>query len=224
MEEMYVPRQHQWSVTTKKCKCHYLERSADDRDSPIEFDEKTNEYHFTYFTSLDGRLGAPPRSAPADSQRPKPNSFLVIRHCPWCGGVAPESKRGSLFRHVPNSEERRLRTLIAGAKSLDEVIERLGPPEFDDPAGVGSSEPERDGRPMSVQSFRSLTYLNLSEDADVRITDFHNGRLHLSATGKSVNSPRNQQTATSRPERKQQKITKKNSARRPKRHSSPPAL
>jgi hypothetical protein len=92
------------SVTNKPCTCDLLQRVANDPFYPIVFDTDTNEYHFTW---NDGAL-------------------LVIGHCPFCGGAAPESKRALLFAQIPGPEESRLAKLLKGVTSMDDAINRFG--------------------------------------------------------------------------------------------------
>ncbi|MCX7424952.1 MAG: hypothetical protein NTW96_04905 [Planctomycetia bacterium] len=103
------------SVTDVPCTCGYLERAADDPANPIAFDERTFEYQFTYQESdHEGR------------------SMLVIYHCPFCGGAAPESQRHRLFAAIPTTEEERLAQLLAPIETMQQAIDVLGPPQMDD--------------------------------------------------------------------------------------------
>lgn len=79
--------------------------------SPIVFDEQMNEFHITHATTDDGREG-----------------HTLIRHCPWCGGAAPESKRHTYFAQITNEESRRLHVLTANVRTVEEVLAKFGPP------------------------------------------------------------------------------------------------
>ena len=67
------------SVTEIPCACGTLQRLAEDSEVPVEFDQRLNEFHFTF----RGGDGSP--------------AFLMIYHCPFCGGALPESKHDSLY-------------------------------------------------------------------------------------------------------------------------------
>ena len=69
------------SVTEQPCACGYLQREADDVASPIVFDATMNEYHFEY--------PSPCANGACDAAKAR----MVIYHCPFCGGLAPPSKR-----------------------------------------------------------------------------------------------------------------------------------
>ena len=44
-------------------------------------------------------------------------TFVVLYHCSFCGGAAPESKRGDLFSKISDQEAARLRSLTEKVKS-----------------------------------------------------------------------------------------------------------
>jgi hypothetical protein len=155
------------SVTAKPCTCKYLEHSADDPTLPITFDEETGEYQYQCCDSGSHGL-----------------SMLVIRHCPWCGGAAPKSKRSLLFHVIPPEEAQRLAKLIGRVSTLRAAIRKLGPPDEDDPDGLSENMPETDGRPPSVQWFRTLRYTRLSEVADVWFDERGDGHARWQLLGK----------------------------------------
>src|SRR5262245_1615682 len=107
------------SVTDVPCTCQYLDKAANDPDNPITFDEDTNEYHFNYRTSEQGVECSCP-------------AMLVVYHCPFCGGVAPKTKRGLLFAKIPKEEETRLKCLLAPIQTISDAIENFGTPDFED--------------------------------------------------------------------------------------------
>src|ERR1700681_961480 len=96
------------SVTKTVCTCMYLGQAADDPRSPIVFDADTGEYQFTY--------QEPECTGP---------SSLVIYHCPFCGGAAPESKRHLRFAVIPAAEEQRLIALLAPVRSGHDALKIL---------------------------------------------------------------------------------------------------
>jgi hypothetical protein len=155
-------------LRSSPCTCRFLQREADEPRSPIVFDETLNEYHLTH--SNDG-----------------PRGYSMIYHCPFCGGAAPSSKRGSLFADITDEESRRLRALGDELRSVDEVIARLGPPTQDQAGGLTTHSPESDERPAELHSYRVLVYSDLSETADVRFTDFGPARgVRMSLQSKYV--------------------------------------
>ena len=118
------------SVADVQCACDYLQRSADDPNNPIVFDADTGEYHFTY--------------REPDCHGP---STLVIYHCPFCGGAAPESKRQLLFAVIPAEEDQRLAELLGPVRTIRGALKRLGKPQRDDRFGRRVVRAERWARP-----------------------------------------------------------------------------
>lgn len=155
------------SVTDQPCMCKYLQTAAEDADNPIVFDEKTSEYQFTYHEAgLDGP------------------SMLVIYHCPFCGGAAPESKRSLLFATISRSEEKRLAELLAPLKTIDEAVALFGKPDYDGHSRV--RDPGSDERAPSVECHREIRYENLSDVASVCITERPDGKLSCCLLGKPL--------------------------------------
>jgi hypothetical protein len=155
------------SVTDARCRCGYLRRSADDPESPIVFDRRTNEFHFRY------------REAGAEG-----DSVLVIYHCPFCGGAAPRSKRETLFHVIPRDEEDRLAGLMEGITTMRGALRRLGIPAWDNRQGTGRRMPEGRGRAPTAEWHRTLCYQNLSEVADVYVVERSDGRAYWRLQGK----------------------------------------
>ncbi|MFO0648775.1 MAG: hypothetical protein U0326_21215 [Polyangiales bacterium] len=165
------------SVTEQSCACHYLERAADDPQSPIVFDPKLNEYNFVYpDPSSDGTCEVG-------------NASLRIYHCPFCGGAAPESKRHLLFAVISPEERQRLDRLLAGIKSVEDAFRVLGVPDRDDPHGVTVEQPELEGIAPIRQSYRSLTYSRLSSTVEVILTDYRADGVHVALQGKYIGLP-----------------------------------
>src|SRR5205807_3785770 len=98
------------SVTKEPCTCGYLVRAADDPTSPIVYDARLNEYHFEY------------PSPCGDSECGQAKAFLMIYHCPFCGGAAPESKRRLLCAGIPPDEERKLSKFPGSITTVVEPI------------------------------------------------------------------------------------------------------
>jgi hypothetical protein len=95
------------------CDCGGPERWVRDPHFPVEFDEQMNEYHLV-------RDGA----------------RALMRYCFWCGGRLPESRRGSCFTTPSAAEMAEVKGLLDGAKTHEDVLRILGPPdEFRDMGG-----------------------------------------------------------------------------------------
>jgi hypothetical protein len=150
------------SVTNKPCTCDLLQRVANDPFYPIVFDTDTNEYHFTW---NDGAL-------------------LVIGHCPFCGGAAPESKRALLFAQIPGPEESRLAKRLKGVTSMDDAINRFGKPDYDGTSTSQHDETEDAGQ--RIEHHRLIRYHELSDVAEIWITERPDGRVHWHLQGKHV--------------------------------------
>jgi hypothetical protein len=162
---MAVAKPTHASVTEQRCACDYLQNAADDPDSPIIFDQRTGEYQFTY-------------------QEPDCEglSSLVIYHCPFCGGVAPESKRALLFAVISRDEERRLAALLRPIETIRDALEKLGTPDFD--GFVVRRQPERDEKAPTREQHRMIRYEKMSDVADIWITEREDGRACLQLQGK----------------------------------------
>jgi hypothetical protein len=155
------------SVTEEACICNYLDNAADDPENPIVFDQRTGEYQFTYQEpECEGR------------------SSLVIYHCPFCGGAAPESKRDLLFAVISRVEEDRLAEILVPIHSIKEAIDAFGKPDFD--GFVSCAKRERDGTPPTRERHRQIRYVNLSEVADVWIDERQDGKAHWHLQGKRL--------------------------------------
>jgi hypothetical protein len=151
------------SVTDVPCTCGYLERATDDPENPIVYDEKTSEYHFT---SGEG--------------------YLIIFHCPRCGGVAPTAQRKLLYAAIPSAEKKRLTQLLAPIETLQKAIDTFGPPQVDD--FIQSRNDRRDvpNSPPTFERTRFIIYKTLSEVADVWIMENLNGPPHWMLHGKEI--------------------------------------
>ena len=101
----------------RPCLCRSLERAANDPDSPLVFDTKTNEYHIVKETE-------------------RGSTELVLRYCFFCGGKAPISKRGELFARVSQEEKARLVFICKDIRTFDDAIGAFGQPEHDFPMGA----------------------------------------------------------------------------------------
>lgn len=149
------------SVTDEPCKCGYLQNAADDPSNPIAFDAQTAEYQF----SFDGAM-------------------LVIYHCPFCGGAAPESKRALLFEQIPEAEQERLSKLLHGVTTIDAAIRKFGQPDFE---GTATSQfPEQEGTPPRIEHHRHIRFHKLSDVAEIWITERPDGSIYWHLQGKYI--------------------------------------
>ena len=140
------------------CECGVLEGAAEDVANPIIFDSKLNEYQLAY-------------------ESPKGRAKMMIYFCPFCGGKAPASNRSRFFARVTDEEYQRLRNLTSSIKTINDAIEILGPPEVDSYEEVIS--PEKKDVPEKRQAFRCIVYSNLSDTADIRITDYYRDTVSI---------------------------------------------
>jgi len=149
------------SVTEELCACNYLQHAVDHPRNPITFDPQTSEYQFSYG-----------------------GAKLVIYHCPFCGGAAPESKRHLLFARIPPEEEQRLAKLLDGIETIEQSHEELGTPDFE---GTSRSEhPENDDAGPRIHHHREIRYHNLSDVADVWITERPDGKIFWQLQGRYI--------------------------------------
>lgn len=159
------------SDTKQVCTCGWFERMAAEPHTPIEYDAITNEYLLV-------------------SERPASRGYAILRYCPGCGGSAPESRRGSLFATLTDAERSRLVQLTTGLTTFAKVVEALGEPDHDSPAGYVETRPGTDTTPERTTVHRTLVYEKLSETARVRFTDLHDGTVSVSFGGKYVGPTR----------------------------------
>jgi hypothetical protein len=157
------------SVTDMPCTCSYLQRAADDPSIPIVFDERTSEYQFTY--------------QERDCEGP---SMLVIYHCPFCGGAAPESRRHLLFAAITPEEQERLALLLAPVETIQQALDMFGPPQMDGFSVTRNLRRDDRDNPPTIQRCRELCYTALSEVAEVRITECPDGRVSWMLSGKYI--------------------------------------
>jgi hypothetical protein len=154
------------SRTSEPCTCRYLETWSAEPGSPLVFDETLNEYQIRY-------------------EHGSTRCEMRVRHCPFCGGAAPRSKRASMFAHITSAETQRLLALTKDLRTVADAIERFGPPDEDLAGGFTTNTREKGLQPPTVSSYRTLRYKQLSETADVTLVDYGPERgLHTTLTGK----------------------------------------
>ncbi|HXC28096.1 MAG TPA: hypothetical protein VNV38_09080 [Stellaceae bacterium] len=122
---------------------------------PIKFDEELNEYSFE-----DKVL----------------NGSLMIYHCPFCGGVASESRRDSLFAKVSGKEAVRLRALVANLHTKEAIEAALGEP---DKAQIHHRPPEEIAlfRKLASSPVEQWTFTGLSRTANVDFSIYPDGKI-----------------------------------------------
>jgi hypothetical protein len=104
----------------------------------------------------------------------------------FCGGAAPESFRKSKFAVISYDELERLEELTKGLKTVDMALAKFGKPYSDKRLGVRLMTPETDERGENTESFRVLTYRNLSQTADVAVIVRPGAETHFRFIGKSL--------------------------------------
>ncbi len=150
-----------------RCSCDWLDAANAEPDVPIRFDPRTNEYSLVY-------------------ANPEGERRLIIYYCPFCGGAAPESTRGSMFARVTDAEIARLKELLASVDTIDDALRVLGPPDEDMPAGSGSRTAYNPDKPQVFEEFRTLRYEHLSESVVVDVQDRPGRRVGVSYAGKYI--------------------------------------
>jgi hypothetical protein len=146
------------SKTDILCDCPALSIMAEDPQSPVRFDTRLGEYNIVY-------------------TREGGEAKMRLRHCPFCGGKTPLSKRASLFAPLGEDELARLTTLTNPLSVLSDVYATLGEPEDDLPAGTIETTPAQGAQPPVTQAVRTLRYTALSSVADVDVLVYPNDRV-----------------------------------------------
>jgi hypothetical protein len=147
------------SVTSRGCTCGMLQRYAANKLVPIGFDQELNEYYLecAHENGVDK---------------------VMVYHCPFCGGCAPASKRGTKFQEIPTLERFRLRMLVRGIASVTEAKSKLGQPDDEFPAEaflkIRELFPE-----FRSDALRMLRYTKLSASANVCIIEKKDGTISI---------------------------------------------
>jgi hypothetical protein len=151
-------------LNKNECKCGLLARLVEDPRDPVEFDPQLNEYHIM-------RQGA--------------GGYSLIYFCPFCGGRAPKSQRGSLFHKLTDAEQHRLTELTKNLRTVQDVVAALGEPDAKG-LRMAVTTSETDGRPEATQSYPAMTYTKLSEVAYVNVQVYPNDRVAITFHGKPM--------------------------------------
>ena len=111
-------------------------------------------------------------------------AMLIIFHCPFCGGAAPESKRELLFARISDEEVMRLTDVLAPIQTLADVLRTLGKPDHD---GLSTSRrSERGDSPSVVDRDRYFYYDRLSDTARVWFQVMPDDKVHWQLHGKQL--------------------------------------
>jgi hypothetical protein len=148
-------------VTDVPCRCGALHRAAAEPANPLVFHEATGTFHLTtYYPSHLDPSGAQHRG------------YAVVRHCYWCGGVAPKVHTQDRAQ-VPTTEWQRLRDLAADIRSAEDAIAKLGSPQRESQVTIKTHATA--SSPEVVRVTRGLRYEHLSATAILELTDYGPG-------------------------------------------------
>lgn len=144
---------------TQPCSCVRIH--AAEPAGPLKYDERLNEYELVY-DSGHGRSSYP------------------VYHCPWCGTRMPESKRSELFNTPDPADLAHLSTRLEGARTVRDVIARLGEP---DRVWPGFNDDERQRVLELPRILRQLDYLRLSPTVQVIVQEREDGSVSWNFCG-----------------------------------------
>jgi len=161
------------SVTETPCTCGSLEQWVSHFVFPIRFNKQFNEYHFVSGSSDDDRVE------------------IMIYHCPFCGGAAPESKRGTFFAEISEEEAKRLWALLNEINTAAQAFQHLGKPDMDEPYPTlaGRPKPTKEREGQKYEATRILTYSNLSPVAEVQFIVYGNDEVERTVAAKYTGAP-----------------------------------
>ena len=109
-----------------------------------------------------------------------------VYHCPFCGGLLPDSSKPIWHPRRTDDEKSRLEKLTEGIATAEEAIQRLGPPDYD---GLSAAHEFVDGKLSWNDKIRNIEYYNLSESAAVEFYFGYNNGSWRTVVLKAV-SPR----------------------------------
>ncbi|RYD66438.1 MAG: hypothetical protein EOP83_05010 [Verrucomicrobiaceae bacterium] len=161
---------HSPNFDVPRCDCRWFERAVKDDLIPVVFDELMNEYHLVH------------RNAGGHS---------LFYHCPFCGGRAPDSLRGTYWTEVSHEESHRLHQLTKDIKTPGELFETFGQPDRDFEVGGGCVTPGTDDAPPETTlGPRRVVFTGLSATADVHVRIDRYDRLRFSFAGRYIGPKR----------------------------------
>lgn len=142
-----------WKPFSERFPCDQLFKASAKENSPFHFDPKTCEFEV--------------RMDPTNSKR----GAWPLYFCPFTGRPLG-SGRSFLFTQPTESETRRIYGLIEDVRTVDDLIKKLGKPDF----SVGKTD----------YMASAFTYTNLSQEADLIIVQELNGHLSPCVAGKLI--------------------------------------
>lgn len=97
-------------VTTAACECDWPRRAVTNEWFPVTYDQEMGEYQLILDSGERGKGSA------------------VIRHCPWCGGTLPKSKRGTFFTTPSEADMADMRDTMKNISTVEQMHGLLGSP------------------------------------------------------------------------------------------------
>jgi hypothetical protein len=140
---------------SRRCRCGILAELTSDPEAPVRLDETTGEYHLQL----------------------KTHGFAVLHYCPFCGGGMSPSLQRARATRIPRSEKERLVKMFMDLKTTDDVVARLGRPDYDSGAGVMSSGSGDKYGTEKAEMVRVLRYTRISDVASAVVCERANGSI-----------------------------------------------
>jgi len=127
------------------CKCGVLDHASKEPDHVVRWDDKDKTFYLAY-----GQHGR-----------------LMIYYCPFLRRQSSRRATKIAFAHISDAEMNRLRTIIDGLKTVDDVIAHFGPPDERKEVGSTVTKPEKDAKPAITNNYATIHCRKLSEVADM---------------------------------------------------------
>jgi hypothetical protein len=128
-----------FSKTELPCDCGWLSLAINDPQSGVAYNAAANQI------ALSG---------------------YPLYHCPFCGGRYPDPSKPMWVPIIPTGEKERLEHLIANLVGRDDILQKLGKPDYDEltyTAVRDPQNPEELVRDDSVPPIRNIEYYGLSD-------------------------------------------------------------
>jgi hypothetical protein len=97
------------SKTSLLCDCGWIAQALNSSGSGVSFDAERNLF---FFATENGPI-------------------FSLYHCPFCGGAFPDPSKPVWAPILTDDERERLERLFKGAKSAEELLVRMGKPNYD---------------------------------------------------------------------------------------------
>jgi hypothetical protein len=130
-----------FSKTEQPCDCGWIATAINDPSSGISFDPAARK------VTLAG------------------NYYLY--HCPFCGGRFPDSSKPISVPIFSPEERERLELLTKDLTTPEQVIQRLGPPDYNQPMLAYREHEGKMVHDESIPPVRNLEYYHLSDIAKI---------------------------------------------------------